>query len=371
MGFPYIGKTPVTKFSDVQSMIDELNGDGITNLNFVLKGWINGGVVAYQTGPTNVRIEGPMGGVKGFQNLVAYAKTKDATIFPDIELTLNWADQDPFDGFSYKKDLARYMDDTYAAEMKYNYIAQDYTYWHSYNLISPAQMDAIYAKASKQYNKYNVGAISVDSLGRELHSDQNKRQLVNRQEAEGDVTSLFTKVKADNAKVLTDSANAYAFPFINDNLNVEFDSSRFNNESESIPFYGIVTHGFMNIAGTPINMSGDTQYDTLKAIENGANPYFIVGYENANRIKESSYFLNSYYSVDYQNWLPDILSTYKTLNDALKDVRSKLIINHEFLDKNVVKVTYDGGTAFILNYNNNEVTVDGYTIEAEQFVKVS
>ncbi|MCL2774204.1 MAG: DUF5696 domain-containing protein [Oscillospiraceae bacterium] len=373
LGFPTVGKTPLTKFSDVNAMIDQLNSDGITNLNFVLKGWINGGMIAFQTAPTNVRIEKPMGGAKGFQDMVDYAKTKGANIFPDVEYVRFWGNEDPFAGFSAKKDLARNMSDTYAIEQFYYYLAQDYvTNWDSYNLITPLSMERIYKSASKQYNKYDVGAISVDSLGRELNSDQNKRQLCNRQEAEGIVTDLFTKIKADNTKVLTSSANAYALSYLNDDINVQFDSSQFNNESASVPFYGMVTHGFMNIAGTPINMSGDTQYDTLKAIENGANPYFIVAYENANRVKESSYGLRTkYYSIDYQNWLPDILSTYKTLNDALKSVRSKLIINHEILAKNIVKVTYEGGTAFILNYNNNEVTIDGYTIPAEQFVKVS
>jgi len=111
----------------------------------------------------------------------------------------------------------------------------------------------------------------------------------------------------------------------------------------------------------------------LKAIENGSSPYFILSYQNSNRLKEAmSWFLNSYYSVDYNTWLPDILRIYHELNDVLKPVKSKLIIDHEYLETNVVKVTYEGGTAFILNYNHfDEVTVQGHTIEPLGFKKIS
>jgi hypothetical protein len=84
------------------------------------------------------------------------------------------------------------------------------------------------------------------------------------------------------------------------------------------------------------------------------------------------WMLNSYYAVDYETWLPTLLETYNTLNEALKDVKSKLIINHEIIERNVVRVTYEGGTSFILNYNGvKEVTVEGKTVEPLGFVKLN
>jgi hypothetical protein len=177
----------------------------------------------------------------------------------------------------------------------------------------------------------------------------------------------------DHGKLLAVEANAYSFKYLDSILKADLDSSRRENQSEAVPFYGMVTHGFIDIAGQPINMSGDMRYDVLKAIENGANPYFILSYRNANRLKEASFWmLNSYYSVDYGTWLPDLLKIYHELNDALKPVKSKPIVNHEFLDKNVVKVTYEGGISFILNYNHfAEVTVDGQVIGPQDFIRVN
>ena len=118
-------------------------------------------------------------------------------------------------------------------------------------------------------------------------------------------------------------------------------------------------------------MSGDIKYDILKAIENGASPNFVLAYQNSSRLKESSMFsLNSYYAVDYETWLPSMLEVYNTLNEVLAPVKAKLITNHEIIERNVVKVTYEGGTSFILNYNGEkEVTVDGKVIEPLGFIK--
>jgi len=223
-----------------------------------------------------------------------------------------------------------------------------------------------------------VGGLSVVSLARELHSNHYKKSLVSRIDAKGYVTELFDKMYADhNANLLANEANAYAFKYLDSVINVDLDSSRFSNQSEAVPFYSMVTHGYINIAGTPINQAGDYKYEVLKAIENGASPYFVLCYQNASRLKEAwSWSLNTYYSVDYHMWLNTMVDTYNLLNEALKPVKSKAIINHEFIEKNVVKITYEGGISYILNYYHDDpvTIVDNgkeYVIEPLGFVKIS
>ena len=376
MGFPYIGSTPLNTFEDIQTIIDELNLEGINNLKFRLNGWINGGLRG--TIPAKVKIEKKMGGKKGFQSLVNYAKEKGAGIFPDMDFALVWWWQ-PFDGSNRKKDGARYMDQMYAREVKYSFLVQDLggPMSEPYELIAPERMDQMYTKAMKTYGNYDVGGLSVNSLGRALHSNHYKKSLVNRMDARGYVTGLFDRMYEDHGNILAVEANAYAFRYLDSIIDADLDGSRFMNQSEAVPFYAMVTHGCINIAGSPINMSGDMKYDMLKAIESGASPYFILCYQNANRLKEAAeWSLNSFYSVDYHMWKPTMIETYNTLNDALKGVKTKAIVNHEFLGNNIVKVTYEGGTAFLLNYNHDdEMTVEdggrNYVIEPLGFAKLS
>ena len=66
--------------------------------------------------------------------------------------------------------------------------------------------------------------------------------------------------------------------------------------------------------------------------------------------------------------------TYVTLNKALKDVRNSVITDHQFLDpdNNVVKVVYDNGITFYINYNLTDFNaIDGdssFVIPAEDFI---
>jgi len=369
MGFPIRVKTPLTSFEHIQIMIDELNSAGITNLGFKMRGWANRGM--FPLAPTKVKVEKVLGGTDGLTNLINYANSKGATVYPEIEFVMpriRWA---RFDGFNRKTYMARKMNDRYTFEQFYWYLMQDFTTWNG-DVISPNRVGDLYDRAMKDYMKLNIGALASPTIGSQLHSDQNKRNLVNREEAKQYLTDLLRKMENDHGKLLVDAGNAFSLKYADVVLNASLDGSRFLDTSTPVPFYGMVTHGFVNVAGTPINMAGDYEFEVLKAIENGTNPYFILSYQETYRLKEAIDELNMYYSIDFTTWFDDVVDTYNRLNEALKPVRTKPIVGHEFLneDYNIVKVTYEGGTSFILNYNNATVVAEGHELAPMSFVKV-
>ncbi|MCL2099919.1 MAG: DUF5696 domain-containing protein, partial [Oscillospiraceae bacterium] len=367
LGFPVMQRAALTSFDNIQSMIDELNAENINNLNFKVKGWNNGGL-SFSV-PTRIQIHKVVGGAAGLRDLMEYAGNKGATVYPDVELALVW-NCGMFNGFNFRRDLARSMNDQLSLEQNYFFLFQDFTGRFSHNIMSPGRIDRMYDLSMRYYNNYNPHAISIASMSRELHSDQNRRNLVNRQEAKGYMSELLERVQTDHGRVLGESANAYAWQHLSATINVDLDGSRMFNQSEAVPFYGMVTHGYLDTAGEAINMSGEMRYDILKALENGSNPYFIVAYQNASRLKEAMLFA-PYYSVNFQTWFDDIVRIYHLLNDNLKDVRYKLMVDHEFLGENIAKVTYEGNISFILNYRNEEITVEGHTIEPLGFVRIN
>ena len=141
-------------------------------------------------------------------------------------------------------------------------------------------------------------------------------------------------------------------------------------------------------------MAGDIRYEMLKCIENGAYMYFILSYDNTELLKEDE-LLSKYYSIRYDIWYDDVVELYNELNSALEPLRTKEIVDHEFLmgvrvleegevydaknpeqyntadDGRIVKVTYENGTSFILNYNYFDVTVEGITVEAYGYVELA
>lgn len=129
---------------------------------------------------------------------------------------------------------------------------------------------------------------------------------------------------------MSDGGNAYTLPYVDHLLNVPLDSSRFMKASRAIPLMGAILHGRIQFTGSPINMAGDTGYDFLKAIENGASLYFTLSYENTEKLKED-YVLSQYYSIRYDIWKDDVIKYYSELNEVMRDLQTKLLVDHEFL----------------------------------------
>ena len=369
LGFPYWDNIPLTSFEDVQTMIDDFNAVGINNLSFRMRGWANRGMAT--SAPTRVKVENALGGSKGLEDLVQYANSKGARVYPEMEFAMILGTWYRFDGLNRKRMYARDMGDLYSVEQFYWYLPQDFLYWNSI-VISPRRVEELYDRAMRDYMKLNVGALASPTMGSELHSDQNKRHVINRQESKQYMTDMLEKMYADHGNLLVNAGNVYTLKYVDAVLDATLNGSRFLATSAAVPFYGMVTHGFIDITGSALNLAGDIQYDILKTIENGANPYFIMSYQSTYRLKEFIDVFNNFYSVDFTTWFEDSVDIYNMLNNILKPVRTKPIVGHEFLneDYNIVKVTYEGGTSFILNYNNSTVEAEGYELAPMSFVQV-
>lgn len=375
LGVPVNKMVALSSFEDDIALLEELSGEeiGIDNINLKLNGWMNGGV--FTTATNKVDIEKVLGDEEGFQKLVEYTKSNGMTLFPDFEMTLVHM-LDIMDGFSEKKDNAKTIDDRTAIMKEYDPAWQCFIGSGS-GILSSAKMQEFYEKAYADYEKFNVGSISVCSMGNILCSDFNEDQPLTREDSKVLVKRLLAKIKEQNGKVLISGGNAYALEYATDIIDIPLDSSGYRHSCATVPFMGMVLHGYKEYAGPALNLAGDYQYTLLKSIENGASPYFVVASNNTAILKDYSYsILSQYYSVRYVIWRDSIIEAYSMLNSALKSVKYETIENHELLDydNKVAKVTYSNGEVFYLNYLTKEYTVtDGnnsYDIPANGFVKV-
>ena len=373
LGVPTKSMVALSSFQDDIDILNELKEQGITNVGLKLSGWVNGGM--FSTVPCKLDIEKVLGGEEGFKALLEHAKTTGATIFPELEFSLV-NEIDMFDGFDLD-DLAMTIDDREAGMQEYDPAWQMFIHTGS-GIISAGKMDYYYNKGYEEYKNYNVGAISVSSLGKYLNSDFNEDDPLTREDSKILTKRLLKKIKEQNGKVMLNGGNAYALEFATDILEVPLESSNYRYSCASVPFMSMVLHGYKNYAGGALNLAGDYEASLLRAIENGASPYFVVASNNTSVLKDYSYsILAKYYSVRYVIWKEQIVDAYNILNGALKSVKNATIEKHEFLDydRKIVKVTYSNGDVFYLNYLTKDYTVrEGstlYDVPTYGFVKVS
>ena len=329
----------LTTFEEVYEMYDYLSGKGIKNINFKLTGYANGGM--YYTVPGNLKFERVVGGNDGFQELLDKAAAingsddKDAHlgIFPDFDFVYQ-VDDTIFNKYDKFYHAAKTIDDRYATRREYSATQQKYINYYEI-VISPAYFDLLYEDLAGNYvEKYdNVTGISVSTLGQWLHSDFDEDEPYNREDSKEFTIEAFQHLDSTYGEVMTAGGNAYVWKYVDHMLDVSLDSSRYVFSSNAVPFIGVVLHGSVSFAGEPLNMEGDLQYALLKAIENGASPYFILSMDNTQILKEYT-DLSQYYSIRYDIWKEDIADIYHTLNGVLSDVQDKYIVGHEFLTGN-------------------------------------
>ena len=304
----------------------------IDNVNFKLSGFANGGL--YFTYPSKLKWERVLGGKRGFKKLLEIAAENTDSdsnfgIYPDFDFQyIN--NTSLFDGVGKRNTVSRMVDNRYASKQVYSSVLGEYDTVYAM-LVSADALDRLYNKFVKKYDNYDAKGISVSTLGSDLNSNFDKKNPISRDEAQGYVTSLLDRIANEsNYDVMISQGNIYAVKYADHILEVCTDSSYYRYSSYTIPFLGMILHGYVNYAGSALNYSGSPDYDLLRSIENGASIYYLIGYQNTDLMKDDEE-LNDNYSISYENWFDDIVEKYALINAQIGDLQDFKIVAHEVL----------------------------------------
>lgn len=333
LSIPVTVSVAMTSFEDIATMYDYLAGNGVSNVNFKMTGYANGGM--YADVPYKLKWEKSAGGASGYEELVAKAKDAGFGLYPDFDFVYT-SQGSGGSKVNMKKHASRTIDNRYTTRRSYSATHQAMVS-HFQMVMSPVTYSRFYEKLEENYAKYGNAAISLSTLGSSLNSDYDEDKISLREESKGYVTEALAYFKNKSYDVMVEGGNAYTWGYADHVLNVPLDSSRYNTEYSSVPFMGVVLHGYVQFAGSAFNMEGDLTYAMLKAMENGASAYFVLSYANTELLKEDE-ILSQNYSVRYDIWQTRLVEIYKELNAVLCDVQDKVIINHEILNANSSRV---------------------------------
>ncbi|MBP3436833.1 MAG: hypothetical protein J6K61_02865 [Clostridia bacterium] len=322
MSFPVTVDTPLTSFDDVQKMYDQLSLKGVSNINFKLTGYANGGI--YSKYPKKLKWVKALGGSAGFERLITYANEHQFGVYPDFDFAYIGGG-----GINLKRNAARAVDDRYCSKQVYDPVYQEFTSYFDI-CISPSSIFSFAEKFSAKFSKYNPIGISVATLAKDLNSDFNEDNPQNREDAKASIQNALGTLQKDYGSVMSEGGNVYTLRYIDHLLGAPIDSSKYTHTTKTVPFWGIVLHGYEQYAGSVINEAGDGDYQLLKSIENGAYLYYLLSYRNTNLMKEDT-FLSQYYSLRFDIWFSDVVSKYTLLNNAIGKLQLFTIENHQFL----------------------------------------
>lgn len=361
MGLPRQVVEPLTTYAEAKDIVSEFIESGVTNVRLRYSGWLQGGL--RHSFPAGAKLERKLGTERDLLTLAKFVEDNGGRLYPDVSFINVYKDQ-LFDGFKAANDAARKLDRSVARTLPSSTGGSNY-------VLSPTRLASVITAFVSDYAKLGIDGLSLRYIGTQLSSDfrSGEGNLVDRQDALAIHTEQLRRLVEDEGfRLMLSGANRYAIPYADSVVNLALDHSNYAIADQSVPFYQIVTHGFVNYAGTPINLAPDPKRAKLQSIEMGAYPYYLGFYAEGQVIKGTDF--NYLYSAHYRDWLDDALEFYREANSVLREVQNRLIIDHEQLIDGVFRTTYEGGLAIIVNYNSYDLDIDGVRIGSQGYAVV-
>ena len=364
MGIPYSKVTSVTTIKEATEIIKALKEKNVDDLTVGYASWFGGGI-AQNAITGNNSISSNLGTKGSLKKLLSEIEGSG-----DLALGTSV--------IKVYKGLPQFNYFTYAVRMLNKEVASGHIFHpatfqpdkreDSFYYLSSRYLNGALQNYEKSVNKLNVSALWLDDVASILASDFADGSTLDREISKQLIIEALANVE-DN-KLTLSNPNAYAFKYLSNAVNIPSKSSENTIVEKSIPFMQIVLSGNVNYSSDAFNRSGNDNENFLKAVETGSDLYYEWIHSSDLEIsKLDGVETEKLYSMGYENWIDIASKQYNRIKTELADIEGKEIIFHDTIADKVVKTCYENAYV-VVNYNYEDVTVDGTVIPARDFVLV-
>jgi len=360
LGIPREVFEPLTTFTQLKELSNDLKSKGIDSIVFRYMEWMRGkdrGKV-----PVKAMPDKKLGSQKAFMDFISYAVNNNIGFYPNVNL-IHFSRNGG--GFNRLFDAVKAPGQSPA--FQYEKDNPHIALGRRWYLLNPQGVQKAAGKYINSFNKYGNNAISIDSLGNTVYSDNRKNGTMR-----GDITDIWTDVlasiKKNSYSIMLEDANAYAFPYTDRIVNAPSPERRIEIADEAIPFYQMALHGYIPYTTSPINLSSDPELAFLKAIETGSDIHYTFVMNDTSILKDT--YLDYLYSCNPDFWMDTAVEQYKNAANIYTQLKEKPIVKHSKLQEGVYETVYEGNIHIVVNYNSNDVNVDGNIIKAKGFARI-
>lgn len=360
LGFEYDKKIALTTFEQAQKIIEDLQKVGVDQFAVRYMGWGNNGLLNDKL-PAKANAMQVLGENDKFESFAAFMQNLNNSFYPDVDF------------IQYRKGSKSNAIKNVFNEVVYHNERMRSVFVTRLDLdpvmyLIPQKIVSVAEKYLKSYRALSVGSISLSTLGSFNYSNNTTENEFHRYFFADEVTKVIQKYKKANLNIALEDANAYAIPFADRIYNAPTVCSGFDIFDEEIPFYQMVTHGYVTTTVMPMAEANNQKVNFLKAVESGSELLYSGMYAQSNVITGSRY--DQLYGTQYQLWLADAKEAYKRYQPLLEKIYDKPIVSHTVLAKDVTKTVFEGGTGVVVNYNDEKVTVGGYEIPGLDYLVI-
>ena len=354
-----VGNTQVvvTTAQDVEEILNQIVGKGITNINSGLIGWQKKGESLSK--PYKLSFSNAIGSKKDFKNLMEdFAEQGIDISFSRDVLTINK------EMTGYYNTAAKHISNWYLSIEKGVILPENVpTYLFSYATSEKASQ-WIKTLADKTSDFSN--SLTLAEMPHVLNSNWSRAGvLTTLTEAIEQYRQTLEEVNQET-RLNLENPNMYLWKYTDRYLQAPVGSSQYIFETDTVPFLEMVLHGTMEMYAPYANFSFYTQDSILRMIDYNVSPSFILSKEPSWNLSDT--ISGNLYSTEYGLYEDLIGELYGQINGILSQVQGFDWTDRYVPEDGVVINTYKKGSEtryVIINYTEHEVTYNGTTVAPE------
>ncbi len=358
--------TTLEQAQEIISDVKESTGEAGINANLIGFGQ-NGNDIGVIAG--NYKINSKFGNKKNMLSLTDYCSSNGINLFMNFDMVRFNSDGGGVNNLfgRAKSAIGDYTEQTYYDIV---FLTKN-KMLPSHYLVTRSKFDEIAANIREASSKWNLSGISLDSLTSIVYSDYNDKAYFSAANFEKQSNMVVNGFKEEGYKIAGSQANAFIAGACDHVYDVPTKSSQYRAYTYDVPFYQIVFKGSVSMSVTSLNLATNAQTTLLKAVEGGSGlTYTLIGQYNTNLISSAQ---NVFYGSLYWNDTieagvkDDIVKTVAEYKDFFYSVEGAKIANHKVISEDVRMTEFDNGVTVYVNYGDEAVTVDGVTVDANNY----
>ncbi len=356
-GIPYNKVTALTSFSDVLSVLKELEATDM-QLDVKLVGFgvngINGGKLA-----GGFTYSSKLGSKKELKELQDYCSDKNIDLYFDYD-TVNFSKSG--NGFSTNSDNASAANGYPAQRYSFSAVTGAGNESTVSSLLSRGKLETVIDKVIASAEKMGFSAVSLSTFSNTVYSDYSSLEYACCGNTVKDYTKAIKSIKNENLKLSGSSANSFVAARADKLFDAPTYSGKLSDFDCDVPFYQIVFKGYVPFSTESVNIAENSQKQLLKALEVGGGLQFSL-------IKNYTSEYASYNNEDlnlmiYKNNATLIKETVEKTEDLYEKLNGARVIDYQIINASVRKTVFDNGAVIYVNYGtekyiSDEITVDG------------
>ncbi len=366
MGIPYSKKTVLSTITEITASVEKLINSGIGPIVVRLIGYSDNGYEHKVY--SDFSLSRKVGTKEQLLALKALLEKNGGQLYLDTDMLFAYKSGN---GFTPSADTARYLNRLQNFRSSYDIVTHKYaSSLGSRYFISPSLYDefsdSLIGSMLKEFESGNLPGFSYGTTGMYLGADYNKNCRIDRVESRILVDKTLKKANDEGISMMFDVGNSYVLKYAEHVLNLPAASSQTDAQSQSVPFVQMVMHSCINYAGSPYNLSENSQNSILDTIGYSSCLYAAFITRSDALITDSDY-KSVWHSLSDTDRIDDFIENARALKEVQSKINGSKMIKYSF-EENVSRTVYDNGCTVYVNYGAADVTVDGNIIEAYDYL---